>query len=185
MSVRCYAQYSIWVSFLTIGLLSGCGSSTPMGSVALDPALSEQSDDGEIVLNLDQPLDPMTTVARSAGDVIVVQPDADGNFFIQSSTFTSSTQFSLVGLINDSGSGLGSNFLATGSLRISYNRNQNQTIIILRGNGNTVRIRIRGGDLRGQIGLNNFITSLTTFCPLLRAGLTDPVQRLPPHWRVP
>ncbi|NJL99780.1 MAG: hypothetical protein HC924_13720 [Synechococcaceae cyanobacterium SM2_3_2] len=161
MSSVSFRRSSVWVTCLVVALLASCSQST---TTALDPVLNNPAvdpaeEEGTVTLNLSEVLS--NPVERMAATVIVVIPaalDGNGDFFVGVGQFAPGTTIFNVSDLLVAGV-LEADYLAQGSLIISFSPNQNQTIITLRNRttGVRVRIRIRGGDFRGQISLANFI----------------------------
>ncbi|NJM00625.1 MAG: hypothetical protein HC924_18445, partial [Synechococcaceae cyanobacterium SM2_3_2] len=160
-----YRRSLFWATGVVLALLSSCTGSTSPTTTALDPDLTHSvaelgDDEASITLNLAEALNTTDPVGRMAAAVIVVTPaDLDGNndFFVPVGQFAPGTIFNISDLLV--AGVLEADYLAQGSLIISFSPNQNQTIITLRNRttGFRVRIRIRGGDFRGQISLANFV----------------------------
>ncbi|NJM00601.1 MAG: choice-of-anchor D domain-containing protein, partial [Synechococcaceae cyanobacterium SM2_3_2] len=172
MATAPFRRSSVWVTCLVLALLSSCGGSPT--TTALDPAVNNSGldsgdEEGTVTLNLAEALSTRDPVGRMAAAVIVVTPaglDGNNDFFVSVGQFAPETTVFNVSDLLVAGV-LEADYLAQGSLIISYNRNQNQTIITLRNRttGFRVRIRIRGGDFRGQIGLATFIFDQPTLIP--------------------
>ncbi|NJL99478.1 MAG: hypothetical protein HC924_12095 [Synechococcaceae cyanobacterium SM2_3_2] len=149
-----YKRVALLGSLLALTLVSvACGSATPNTSVALE-SLEEEAIP-MVALDLE-------AIARSAdpADILVVTPanlDPNNDFFVAVGSFTPATHFNISDLVTLDQLLEGWPNTADSRLTIGYNRNQNQTIITIRANGNRVRIRLRGADFRGQITFDNFI----------------------------
>ncbi len=112
----------------------------------------------------------MASVNRSLdpADILVITPaDLDDNdFFVAVGGFEPGFHFNISDLVVMGQLLEGWPNTADSRLTIGYNSRQNQTIITIRANGNRVRIRLRGGDFRGQIVFSNFIFDDPTIPPV-------------------